>query len=71
MLEETTFPASFYRKEKARGQSFTLITIKGDEYTFISPNSEVIVKLVLGFLDGLRMRSRTAIGLQEFVLQGT
>ncbi|CAD5124409.1 DgyrCDS12693 [Dimorphilus gyrociliatus] len=57
------------RAGKVRGQSFTLITIKGDEWTFISPNSQTITKLISTFLDGLRRRSKYAVGLQDFILE--
>uniref|UniRef100_A0A803Y2F3 Myosin VIIA n=1 Tax=Meleagris gallopavo TaxID=9103 RepID=A0A803Y2F3_MELGA len=38
-------------------QSFTLATIKADEYTFTSNNAEDIRDLVVTFLEGLRKRS--------------
>uniref|UniRef100_A0A669BHT1 Myosin VIIAb n=1 Tax=Oreochromis niloticus TaxID=8128 RepID=A0A669BHT1_ORENI len=53
VLLELSFP------EITAGQSFTLATIKGDEYTFTSNNAEDIRDLVVTFLEGLRKRSRT------------
>lgn len=57
------------RAGKIRGQSFSLLTIKGDEWTFISPNSQTITKLLTTYLDGLRRRSKYAVGLQDFILE--
>ena len=48
------------------GQSFTLATVKGDEFTFTSPNAEDIRDLVVTFLDGLRKRSKYVIALQDY-----
>ena len=48
------------------GQSFTLATVKGDEYTFTSPNAEDIRELVVTFLEGLKKRSRFVIALQDY-----
>ena len=41
-----------------RGQTFSLVTVKGDEFTFVSPNSAAITSLVCTFLEGLRKRSQ-------------
>uniref|UniRef100_A0A669C140 Myosin VIIAa n=1 Tax=Oreochromis niloticus TaxID=8128 RepID=A0A669C140_ORENI len=48
-----------------KGQSFTLATIKGDEYTFTSNNAEDIRDLVVTFLEGLRKRSKFVVALQD------
>lgn len=48
-----------------QGQSFTLATIKGDEYTFTSNNAEDIRDLVVTFLEGLRNRSKFVVALQD------
>uniref|UniRef100_A0A8C8RLK9 Myosin VIIA n=1 Tax=Pelusios castaneus TaxID=367368 RepID=A0A8C8RLK9_9SAUR len=45
--------------------SFTLATIKGDEYTFTSSNAEDIRDLVVTFLEGLRKRSKYVVTLQD------
>ena len=58
------------RSGKMRGQTFSLVTVKGDEFTFVSPNSAAVTSLVCTFLEGLRKRSKYAVGLQEFIIQG-
>ncbi|XP_037126025.1 unconventional myosin-VIIa-like isoform X1 [Syngnathus acus] len=67
VLLELSFPeiiaVSSSRGGKLQGQSFTLATIKGDEYTFTSNNAEDIRDLVVAFLEGLRKRSKFAVGL--------
>jgi len=54
------------RTGKMHGQSFTLATVKGDEYTFTSPNADDIRDLVVTFLEGLKKRSRYVIALQDY-----
>uniref|UniRef100_A0A3Q3MGT9 Myosin VIIAa n=1 Tax=Mastacembelus armatus TaxID=205130 RepID=A0A3Q3MGT9_9TELE len=54
-----------FRGGKLQGQSFTLATIKGDEYTFTSNNTEDIRDLVVTFLEGLRKRSKFVVALQD------
>ncbi|KAG8137083.1 hypothetical protein E2320_005634 [Naja naja] len=49
----------------AHKKSFTLATIKGDEYTFTSNNAEDIRALVVTFLEGLRKRSKYVVTLQD------
>ncbi|XP_061072703.1 myosin VIIAa isoform X1 [Conger conger] len=69
VLLELSFPeilaVSSSRGGKLQGQSFTLATIKGDEYTFTSNNSEDIRDLVVTFLEGLRGRSKFVVALQD------
>ena len=48
------------------GQSFTLATMKGDEYMFTSPNAEDICDLVVMFVEGLKKRSKYVIALQDY-----
>ena len=55
-----------FRTGKMHGQSFTLATVKGDEYTFTSPNAEDIRDLVVTFLEGLKKRSKYVIALQDY-----
>jgi len=55
-----------YRTGKMHGQSFTLATVKGEEYTFTSPNAEDIRDLVVTFLEGLKTRSKYVIALQDY-----
>uniref|UniRef100_A0A8D0EUM6 Myosin VIIA n=1 Tax=Strix occidentalis caurina TaxID=311401 RepID=A0A8D0EUM6_STROC len=70
VLLELSFPeitavSSSSRGGKLQGQSFTLATIKGDEYTFTSNNAEDIRDLVVTFLEGLRKRSKYVVTLQD------
>uniref|UniRef100_A0A8C5C5Y1 Myosin VIIAa n=1 Tax=Gadus morhua TaxID=8049 RepID=A0A8C5C5Y1_GADMO len=70
VLLELSFPdvmaVSIHRELwKLQGQSFTLATIKGDEYTFTSNNAEDIRDLVVTFLEGLRKRSKFVVALQD------
>ncbi|XP_064024642.1 unconventional myosin-VIIa isoform X3 [Pogoniulus pusillus] len=69
VLLELSFPeitaVSSSRGGKLQGQSFTLATIKGDEYTFTSNNAEDIRDLVVTFLEGLRKRSKYVVSLQD------
>ncbi|KAK2172331.1 hypothetical protein NP493_972g00051 [Ridgeia piscesae] len=70
VLLELSFPeitaVSSSRTGKMHGQSFTLATVKGDEYTFTSPNADDIRDLVVTFLEGLKKRSRYVIALQDY-----
>ena len=59
-----------FRTDKKHGQSFTLATVKGDEYTFTSPNAEDIRDLVVTFLGGLKKRSKYVIALQDYKAPG-
>ncbi|KAJ8386623.1 hypothetical protein AAFF_G00168550 [Aldrovandia affinis] len=69
VLLELSFPeitaVSSSRGGKLQGQSFTLATIKGDEYTFTSNNAEDIRDLVVTFLEGLRKRSKFVVTLLD------
>ncbi|NXL64484.1 MYO7A protein, partial [Chordeiles acutipennis] len=69
VLLELSFPeitaVSSSRGGKLQGQSFTLATIKGDEYTFTSNNADDIRDLVVTFLEGLRKRSKYVVTLQD------
>uniref|UniRef100_A0A672V9T6 Myosin VIIA n=1 Tax=Strigops habroptila TaxID=2489341 RepID=A0A672V9T6_STRHB len=66
VLLELSFPEiTAVSRGKLQGQSFTLATIKGDEYTFTSNNSEDIRDLVVTFLEGLRKRSKYVVTLQD------
>ncbi|KAL3970657.1 Bcl-2-modifying factor [Sarotherodon galilaeus] len=74
VLLELSFPeitaVSSSRGGKLQGQSFTLATIKGDEYTFTSNNAEDIRDLVVTFLEGLRKRSKYVVGLLDCLNPG-
>uniref|UniRef100_A0A2K6SU03 Unconventional myosin-VIIa n=1 Tax=Saimiri boliviensis boliviensis TaxID=39432 RepID=A0A2K6SU03_SAIBB len=69
VLLELSFPeimaVSSSRGAKMTAPSFTLATIKGDEYTFTSSNAEDIRDLVVTFLEGLRKRSKYVVALQD------
>uniref|UniRef100_A0A8C3CNT6 Myosin VIIA n=1 Tax=Cairina moschata TaxID=8855 RepID=A0A8C3CNT6_CAIMO len=67
VLLELSFPeiTAVSSRGKLQGQSFTLATIKGDEYTFTSNNAEDIRDLVVTFLEGLRKRSKYVVTLQD------
>ncbi|KAM9319057.1 unconventional myosin-VIIa-like [Pholidichthys leucotaenia] len=69
VLLELSFPeitaVSSSRGSKLQSQSFTLATIKGDEFTFTSNNAEDIRDLVVTFLEGLRKRSKFVVALQD------
>ncbi|XP_054649406.1 myosin VIIAa isoform X8 [Dunckerocampus dactyliophorus] len=69
VLLELAFPeitaVSSSRGGKLQSQSFTLATIKGEEYTFTSNNAEDIRDLVVTFLEGLRKRSKFVVALQD------
>ena len=56
----------YSRMGKMHGQSFTVATVKGDEYTFTSPNAEDIRRLVVTFLEGLKKRSKYVIALRDY-----
>ena len=62
--------ATFPRTSRGQGQSFTLTTIKADEYTFTSVNGEDIRDLVMTFLDGLRKRSKYVIAMMDYQSPG-
>ncbi|MEQ2197628.1 hypothetical protein XENOCAPTIV_001092, partial [Xenoophorus captivus] len=59
------FYEAFRLGGKLQGQSFTLATIKGEEFTFTSNNAEDIRDLVVTFLEGLRQRSKFVVALQD------
>lgn len=69
VLLELSFPeitaVSSSRGGKLQGQSFSLATIKGDEYTFTSNNAEDICELIVTFLEGLRKRSKFVVALLD------
>uniref|UniRef100_A0A8C1JNJ6 Myosin VIIAb n=1 Tax=Cyprinus carpio TaxID=7962 RepID=A0A8C1JNJ6_CYPCA len=63
--EQVLLDLSFPEITALQGQSFTLATIKGDEYTFTSNNAEDIRDLVVTFLEGLRSRSKFVVALVD------
>ena len=46
--------------------SFTVSTLRGDDYTFTSPTSEDIRDLVTYFIDGLRARSKYVVAIMDY-----
>lgn len=69
VLVECSFPELFAvtsgGEKSPGGQSFTLSTVKGLEYTFTSANSEDIQELITYFLDGLKERSKYVVAIRE------
>jgi hypothetical protein len=59
-----------YRTNKVFSQTFTLSTVRGEEFTFQSPNAEDIRDLVVYFLEGLKKRSKFVISLQDYKAPG-
>jgi len=60
----------FYRTNKMFTQTFSLSTVRGEEFTFQSPNAEDIRDLVVYFLEGLKKRSKFVIALQDYKAPG-
>ncbi len=54
------------RTSRGQGQSFTLSTVRNEEYTFTSVNGEDIRDLVTGFLEGLRKRSKYVVAMMDY-----
>ena len=59
-----------HRSSKAFSQTFTLVTVRNEEFTFQSPNAEDIRDLVVYFLEGLKKRSKYVIALQDYKAPG-
>jgi hypothetical protein len=59
-----------HRTNKVFSQTFTLSTVRGEEFTFQSPNAEDIRDLVIYFLEGLKKRSKFVIALQDYKAPG-
>lgn len=51
---------------KTESSSFTLTTVKGEEYTFTSANADDIQELVQFFLEGLRKRSKYVVAMVDY-----
>lgn len=71
VLLELSFPEItqvLSSKSSARQQSnsFTIVTIKNDEYTFTSNNADDIRDLVINFLEGLKQKSKYVVVIQDF-----
>lgn len=61
---------SYFRTTKVFTQTFTLSTVRGEEFTFQSPNAEDIRDLVIYFLEGLKKRSIYVIAVQDYKAPG-
>jgi len=59
-----------FRTNKVFTQTFTLSTVRAEEFTFQSPNAEDIRDLVVYFLEGLKKRSTFVIALQDYKAPG-
>lgn len=63
VLLELSFPeitaVSSQKTNKVFTQTFSLTTVRNEEFTFQSPNAEDIRDLVVFFLEGLKKRSKT------------
>ncbi|XP_045024997.1 myosin-VIIa isoform X1 [Daphnia magna] len=74
VLLELSFPEitsiSSQKTSKAFSQTFTLSTVRAEEFTFQSPNAEDIRDLVQFFLEGLKKRSMYAVALQDYKEDG-
>jgi myosin-7 len=55
---------------RQQSNSFTIITIKNDEYTFTSNNADDIRDLVINFLEGLKRKSKYVVVIQDFEPSG-
>ena len=77
VLLEVSFPEIMEVKSQKGGnqssssssaflQNFVLVTIRMEEFFFQSPNSDDICELVNYFLQGLRMRSKYVVALQDY-----
>lgn len=70
VLLELPFPeiTSIHSQKMGRPfvQNFNLSTLRGDDFTFQSPNAEDICDLVTFFLTGLKTRSKFAVAMQEY-----
>lgn len=78
VLLEVSFPEikEFKRQKSTAGnggksspfmQNFVLVTIRMDEFFFQSPNADDICELVNYFLQGLKVRSRFVVALQDHI----
>ncbi len=70
VLLELSFPeitaVSSQKTNKVFTQTFSLSTVRGEEFTFQSPNAEDIRDLVVFFLEGLKKRSKYVIAIIDY-----
>ena len=69
-IQQTIVVCVCGRTLKSESASFTLTTVKGDEYTFTSANSDDIQELVQFFLEGLRKRSKYVVAMVDYQSPG-
>lgn len=74
VLLELSFPeitaVSSQKTNKVFTQTFSLSTVRAEEFTFQSPNAEDIRDLVVYFLEGLKKRSKFVIAVQDYKAPG-
>lgn len=56
----------FNRATKAFVETFTVSTVRAEEYTFQTPNSEDVCDLVQYLIDGLKKRSKFLVALHDY-----
>jgi myosin VIIa len=71
VLLELSFPEitqvlSSRPSARQQSHSFTIVTIKNEEYTFTSHNADDIRDLVVNFLEGLKRKSKYVITIHDF-----
>ena len=76
VLLELSFPEitqilSSISSARQQNNSFTIITIKNDEYTFTSNNADDIRDLIINFLEGLKRKSKYVVVIHDFEPQGS
>jgi myosin-7 len=62
--------AFIHRTNKVFGQTFTLSTVRGEEFTFQNTNAEDIRNLVVYFLERLKKWSMYVIALYDYKARG-
>ncbi|XP_059483343.1 myosin-VIIa [Neocloeon triangulifer] len=74
VLLELSFPeitsTASQKSAQVFTQTFSLSTVRGEEFTFQSPNAEDIRDLVVFFLEGLKKRSKYVLALQDYKAPG-
>ncbi|CAF1037423.1 unnamed protein product [Rotaria magnacalcarata] len=75
VLLELSFPEitqilSSKSTSRQQNNSFTIVTIKNEEYTFTSNNADDIRDLIINFLEGLKRKSKYVVVIQDYEPQG-
>lgn len=75
VLLELSFPEitqvlSSKSSSRQQSNSFTIVTIKNEEYTFTSNNADDIRDLVVSFLEGLKRKSKHVVVIQDYESSG-